>query len=223
MAPPTKLNFRVATPADASIIHPLVEAAYRGDESRLGWTTEADLISGKRIDAADLLVKITDPDGAVLIATTTTTNIPGQEKKEKEAVKVEEEVVVGCCEVVARRTTSTAGNPKTAYFGMFAVSPRRQGGGIGRQVLAYAEAYCRREWGTERMEMTVIPSRSELLEWYMRRGYASTGEARPFPFEELEKLNSVALVEDLSFQVLEKDLRVVVVPADNAAAVEVES
>ncbi|KAK3900476.1 acyl-CoA N-acyltransferase [Staphylotrichum tortipilum] len=182
------LQFRVATADDASLIHPLVESAYRGDESKLGWTTEADLVSGKRIDAEGLLAKITAADGAVLIATCADDTS-------------EQPFLVACCEVVRR-------SPQVAYFGMFAVSPRRQGGGIGRQVMAHAEEFCRREWGAEKMEMTVISSRQELLDWYKRRGYAHTGESRPFPFEELEKLNSVALVDNLGFDVLEKDLRV---------------
>ncbi|KAJ4300585.1 hypothetical protein N0V88_003264 [Collariella sp. IMI 366227] len=187
------LHFRVATPHDAALIHPLVESAYRGDESKLGWTTEANLLSGSRIDTEGLVAKITHPDGVVLIATcpdgNNSQNTPNQD-----------EPVIACCEVVRR-------SPQVAYFGMFAVTPRRQGGGIGRQVLAYAEDYCRQVWGTEKLEMTVIASRRELLEWYARRGYGRTGESRPFPYEELEKLNGVASTDDLSFEVLEKDLR----------------
>ncbi len=141
---------------------------------------------------AGLLAKVTGPDGAVLIATcpddSTSPNIPEIERP-----------LIACCEVV-RRTA------QVAYFGMFAVSPRRQGGGIGRQVLASAEDYCRQTWGTEKLEMTVISSRQELIGWYRRRGYEVTGETRPFPFEELAKLNSVALTDDLRFEVLEKDL-----------------
>lgn len=38
------LSFRPATAADAPLIAALVNSAYRGDSSRAGWTTEADLI-----------------------------------------------------------------------------------------------------------------------------------------------------------------------------------
>ncbi len=190
----TALQFHVATPDDLTRIHCLVESAYRGEESKLGWTTEAHLISGKRIDTDGLLAKITHPDGAVLIATCPdddTQSIPESKRP-----------IIACCEV-ARCT------PQVAYFGLFAVSPRRQGGGIGRQVLAHAEDYCRRMWGVERLELRVIPSRQELVGWYNRRGYSGTGELRPFPFEELAKVNSVALTDDLHLIMLEKDLRVV--------------
>jgi ribosomal protein S18 acetylase RimI-like enzyme len=202
MAKPTiDLSFRVATAEDLPRLHPLVESAYRGDESRLGWTTEADLLSGTRIDAAALLAKITDPAGAVLLATTTTTS--GQAPGEEEG----KEALLACCEVVQR-------SPETAYFGMFAVSPRQQGGGIGRRVLAHAEAHCRRAWGVERLEMTVISSRRELIGWYARRGYRRTGEERPFPVDDLAAQGAVALVGDLKFVVLEKDLSEVGVGMD---------
>ena len=39
-----------ATPAEAPRITALVNRAYRGDASRQGWTTEAHLLDGQRID-----------------------------------------------------------------------------------------------------------------------------------------------------------------------------
>jgi hypothetical protein len=45
---------RAATPADVPLIVPLVHAAYRGEASRAGWTTEADLLDGPRTDADDV-------------------------------------------------------------------------------------------------------------------------------------------------------------------------
>ncbi len=187
------LDFRIATADDVARLHPLVESAYRGDESRLGWTTEADLLAGARIDTEGLLAKITDTDSAVLIAT-----CPEDNPDLAESARP----VIACCELV-RRTA------KLAYFGMFAVSPRRQGGGIGRQVLAAAEDHCRKNWGSETMEMKVIASRAELIAWYGRRGYRVTGESRAFPFDELAKAGGVALKDDLRMEVMAKDLRAV--------------
>jgi GNAT superfamily N-acetyltransferase len=184
----TPLRFRIATASDVSALHPLVESAYRGEMSRQGWTSEADLLSGNRIDAAGLLAKITAQDGAVLVATS---SVAAENNKEEE--------LIACCELSRRP-------PSSAYFGLFAVSPTKQGGGIGRAVLAYAEEFCRREWGLQRLEMTVISSRVELIEWYGRRGYRRTGESRPFPFEELKVAGGAPLVEGLRFEVLEKDL-----------------
>lgn len=178
---PTALQFRIATPDDAAEIQPLVQSAYRGDASRQGWTTEADLLTGDRIDVQGIVDKITKPDSTVLIATDS------------------DGVLVGCCEVWKRSFD-------LAYFGMFAVDPRRQAGGVGRQVLAYAEDYCRKFWGVEKMEMSVIWTRKELIAWYIRRGYRKTGEERPFPHHEVPE--GAALRDDLHFEVLEKELGV---------------
>ena len=47
-------------------------------------------------------------------------------------------------------------------------------------LLAAAEDCARDVFGTARMEMTVIDSRVELIAYYARRGYASSGEKRDF-------------------------------------------
>ena len=44
------LEFRCATLADVDTIVTLVESAYRGESSKAGWTTEADLLDGQRTD-----------------------------------------------------------------------------------------------------------------------------------------------------------------------------
>ena len=78
-----------------------------------------------------------------------------------------------------------------------------QGAGVGRQVLAWAENFARNTLGAKIVEMEVIWSRKELIEWYIRRGYWSTGEVRPFPEE---ALGDGALQADLHFEVLAKTL-----------------
>lgn len=175
------LAFRAATSEDIPLLLPLIQRAYRGSASRAGWTTEADLVADDRIDAAGLQAKISQPAGAVLVATDASSGS-----------------FVSCCELLHRPGSSVA------YFGLFAVDPLLQGGGIGRTVLAFAEAYAREKWGVGKMEMTVIWTRTELIAWYGRRGYAKTGERREFPYAEL--VNGKALRDDLWFEVLEKDL-----------------
>jgi GNAT superfamily N-acetyltransferase len=178
MATPT-LHFRVATPDDAPQLQPLVKSAYRGEESKKGWTTEASLLTGERIDAAGIVDKITAPDAAILMATD------------------EAGALVACCEVAKC-------SDEVAYFGLFAVDPSRQANGVGRKVLAHAEGYCRQVLGVRKLEMQVIWTREELIAWYIRRGYRRTGEKRPFPYGELGI--DVALRDDLYFDILEKDL-----------------
>lgn len=177
------LTVRKATPADIPALLALVKSAYRGEDSRQGWTTEADFVADERIDEAGLLAKITAAGSTVLLATTTA----GED-------------LLACCEVVRHPPPSDL-----SYFGLFAVNPRLQNGGIGRRVLAEAERYAREEMGAARMEMTVVWLREELIAWYVRRGYVVVeGERRPFPYEHL--VNGKALRDDLYFIVLQKDL-----------------
>lgn len=86
-----------------------------------------------------------------------------------------------------------------AYLGMLGVSPAAQAGGLGRALLAAAEAEAMARFGARRMEMTVIARRAELVAWYERRGYRRTGERRPFP-------EAVPNRADLTMVVLERDL-----------------
>ena len=172
-------TFRLAGVDDVDDVLDLVRLAYRGPESRRGWTSEAELLDDERIDRPGVLAKITYTAGAVLLAATP------------------DDPLVACCELVQRSTD-------VAYFGMFAVRPAAQSGGLGRAVLAEAELRARTSFGATTMEMTVIGQRVELIDWYVRRGYALTGERRPFPYDGL--VNGRALRDDLYFEVLAKQL-----------------
>ncbi|KZZ88184.1 Acyl-CoA N-acyltransferase [Moelleriella libera RCEF 2490] len=173
------LTFRKATAADARSVQRLVKSAYRGESSRAGWTTEADLVADERIDEAGVASKISQPNALILVA------------------HDEHGSLVGCCEVEAK-----SGN--IGYFGMFAVDPMRQAGGLGKMILSAAEQMARDELDVRIMEMFVIWRRRELIEWYIRRGYRVTGRTSPFPYAHL--INGKALRDDLHFLVLEKDL-----------------
>jgi len=198
----TDLAVRTATPADVDPLLSLISSAYRGEESRKGWTTEADLLTGDRIDAAGLLAKISDPNGVMLLTTATATTTVPDPSASASAVESESgsgsSAPLACCELRRR-------NDGIGFFGLFAVEPRRQGSGLGRQILQIAESYARETMGLERLEMQVIFTRAELIAWYMRRGYERTGERRPFPYEQLVS-GAAALRDDLYFEILEKDL-----------------
>lgn len=168
---------RAATLDDAPVLADLVHRAYRGDSSRAGWTTEADLLEGQRIGLSDVEAKISASDCEVLLA--------------------EDGRILGCCEIEQRPD-------RGAYFGMFAVEPRLQGGGVGRLLLDRAESRVRERWGATAMEMTVIAQRTELISWYERRGYAKTGETRPFPYG--DPAFGLPQRDDLVFEVLAKRL-----------------
>lgn len=172
------LSFRHAAAGDVAAIVALVESAYRGDASRAGWTTEADLLDGQRTDAVAVATLLRAPASTVLLAESGGT-------------------LVGCCELERRPDAQ-------AYFGMFSVQPAQQGGGVGRDLLAEAERIARDEWGATTMVMTVLAQRAELIAWYERRGYQRTGETKPFPYG--DERFGIPRRPDLIFDVLAKAL-----------------
>ncbi|MFI2642393.1 GNAT family N-acetyltransferase [Streptomyces sp. NPDC018610] len=175
--PATALTFRDATGADVDTLVALIESAYRGDASRAGWTTEADILDGQRTDPEGVLAVIESPDSRLL-----TVERDGR--------------VVACCQLEHRGAY--------AYFGMFAVSPALQGAGLGKAIIAEAERRVREIWGVEEMHMTVISVREELIAWYERRGYRRTGRTSPFPYG--DERFGVPLRDDLRFELLVKEL-----------------
>jgi ribosomal protein S18 acetylase RimI-like enzyme len=173
----TPLAFRDAGAADIPAIVALVESAYRGDSGRRGWTTESDLLDGQRVDTAGVEAIVAKPDSRVLLG----------ESGGKLLV---------CCHIEKQ--------DRACYFGMFAVDPRLQGGGVGRQTLVEAERIARDEWKCTKMEMTVISVRDELIAWYERRGYRRTGKFKPFPYG--DERFGIPRRDDLRFELLEKPL-----------------
>ncbi|MFG2950374.1 GNAT family N-acetyltransferase [Streptomyces adustus] len=170
-------TFRDATEADVDALVALVQSAYRGDASRAGWTTEADILEGRRTDPEGVLEVITSPDSRLLTA-----------ERDGE--------LLACCQIEHRGAY--------AYFGMFAVSPTRQGGGLGKTVIAEAERLARETWGVAEMHMTVISVREDLIAWYERRGYRRTGRMTPFPYG--DERFGIPQRDDLEFELLVKEL-----------------
>ena len=156
------LSFRYATPSDIDAVVDLVQSAYRGERSRAGWTTEADLIDGPRTDAG-LIAGIVERDDAVILL----------------AIDTDEGRPVGCAEI-----SPFNGSGGGAYFGMFAVEPTRQGNGIGGAVLDEIERIARDDWGLDRLVLVVLSLRVDMLDLYMRRGFVPTGEMHRFPYDE---------------------------------------
>ncbi|WP_448227928.1 GNAT family N-acetyltransferase [Pseudoxanthomonas mexicana] len=171
------LSFRPANHADIPPLVALVTSAYRGDVSRQGWTTEADLLDGQRIDPDVLARDIGRARSRILVAER------GGE-------------MLACAHV--------AEEDGAGYFGMFSVRPDLQGGGVGKAMLAEAERIAREEWQLPTMRMTVIDIRDELIAFYGRRGYARTGIKKPFPYG--DERYGIPKRKDLRFEILEKPL-----------------
>jgi GNAT superfamily N-acetyltransferase len=172
------LSFRAAKIDDIPALIALVESAYRGDASRAGWTTEADMLDGQRIDADSLRKTLAAPDNRILIA-----------EKDGE--------ILACCHIEKQASAA-------AYFGMFSVRPGLQGGGIGKLLLEEAERQAREDFNCARMEMTVIDIRESLINFYERRGYLRTGIHKPFPYG--DERFGIPKRDDLRFEILAKDL-----------------
>lgn len=167
-----------ATVADANELDLLVNSAYRGDSSRQGWTTEADLLDGTRTDAAALADLIKTPGTIVL-------------------KYIEDNQLLGCVELRDEK--------RTLYLGMLTVKPNLQGKGIGKILLRAAEEEAKKR-GYTAIRMTVISSRKELIDWYVRHGYQFTGERKPFSFNDPRfgqpkvKLEFVVLEKKIAFE-----------------------
>ncbi|MFJ5266104.1 GNAT family N-acetyltransferase [Streptomyces sp. NPDC088387] len=172
-----ELTYRDATDADVDDLVALIESAYRGDSSRTGWTTEADILEGQRTDPEGVRDVIRATDGKLLVV-------------ERDGR------TVACCQLEHRGDH--------AYFGMFAVNPEFQGAGLGKLIIAEAERQARDTWNATEMHMTVISVREDLIAWYERRGYGRTGRMTPFPYG--DERFGIPQRDDLQFELLVKKL-----------------
>lgn len=164
-----------ATLQDVPELNVLVNSAYRGESSKKGWTTEEHLLGGIRTDESDLS-ELLQKENVTILKYTKSGKIIGSVYLEKQIDKL--------------------------YLGMLTVSPKLQGGGIGKKLMQAAEDLAKQN-NIPKVSMTVISVRKELIEYYERRGYKNTGETKPFPMDDpkfgLPK-------QHLSFIVMEKDL-----------------
>lgn len=148
------MNYQI-TPAsaeDVPVLNRLVNSAYRGESSRKGWATEADLIDGTRIDEAAMLDLIRDKNTTIL-------------------KYVENNEILGCVELRIEN--------ESLYLGMLTVNPVLQAKGIGKILMTAGEDFGRRN-NCKKVKMTVVSVRDKLIAWYERHGYSLTGERKPF-------------------------------------------
>lgn len=152
------LHFYKADLVDAEAIATLINSAYRGESSRKGWTTEADILDGLRTTTADIAKLIKRDDAFILMG-----------------VNNDEIIATICCElqVIAFK--------HTVHFGLIAVKPSLQNKGHGKDIINAAETMTRREWRVAGYHMTVISVRTALIAFYERLGYERTGEFEDFP------------------------------------------
>lgn len=161
---------------DIPAIVKVVNSAYRGEASRKGWTTEADLLKGNlRTDAAAIEQLMADPHSVILKYTT------------------DEGIIAGTVYLQRRN--------KKCYLGMLSVDPLQQASGIGKLILHAATAHASQS-GCTHITMTVISVRHELIAWYEKQGYKKTGIIKPFEVDEKFGVPT----QPLFFEVLEKQV-----------------
>ena len=171
-------HITVATFADAAHITELLNSAYRGESSKQGWTTEANLIAGDIRTNENSLKEVMQQPGSVMLICTN-----------------EESGITGCVNLQQ--------HDNKIYLGMLSVAPHLQGTGTGKQLLKAAEEYALHVQCVA-VYMTVISARTELINWYQRHGYKDTGERKPF----VEDVTSGKHLQPLEFMVMEKIIQV---------------
>jgi ribosomal protein S18 acetylase RimI-like enzyme len=177
MSKTTSIQISLSVIQDASALSALVNSGYRGEESKKGWTTEADLLGGQRIDVPRLEELLRQPNTVILKA-------------------LSGEGLWGC--VLLEKQN------EKCYLGMLTVSPLLQNKGLGKALLRASEDFARETFHCQYIHMNVISSRTELISWYERAGYTLTGETRPFPMHDTRF--GIPKVSHIEFVVLQKSL-----------------
>ncbi|GAB5482531.1 MAG: GNAT family N-acetyltransferase [Parasphingorhabdus sp.] len=173
-----EMTIRAAQEQDIPTLHKLVESAYRGDSAKRGWTHEADLLGGQRTDLAALQEMMADVSQVILLA-------------------MNGAAIAGCVQLMRVKDG-------LAYLGLLTVDPDRQAGGLGKILLNASEKYVAENWQANAIEMAVIRQRADLIAYYERRGYAQTGEKRPFPLD--DPRYGLPKTQELEFVVLRKEI-----------------
>jgi GNAT superfamily N-acetyltransferase len=166
--------------ADYPEIIDLINRAFRGTGPGASWNIEAGVIAGQRINDSLLREDLAaEPDGHFLIHRDT-----------------DDGALLGTVWLIPN-------HDGVWYLGLLTVRPDLQNRQLGRTLLEASEGFAR-ERGARCIRMTVVHVRETLIAWYLRRGYALTGETKPFPYDDLRF--GTPLRDDLHFVVLEKTI-----------------
>ena len=146
-----------ATPADIPAVVVLMNRAYRATGPTPGWTHESAYIEGDRTTEPFLRQDLAANPAARLLLW-----------REPPAP------LQGCVWLEPLADDHW-------YLGSLTIEPGAQNTGLGRQLLAAAEAWVAARGGRA-IKMTVVQIRTQLIAWYERRGYHLTAETEPFPY-----------------------------------------
>jgi ribosomal protein S18 acetylase RimI-like enzyme len=169
----------IATKENFNEIVTLLNSAYRGEDSKKGWTTEANLIAGNTRANKIMLEKEAKKEASIFLKYVNT-----------------ELEIIGCVNLQK--------HVNKIYLGMFAVKPILQNGGIGKALMLAAEEYAK-QLNAVSIYMTVISLRETLINWYQRLGYVDTNMRKPF----IEDGITGKHLQELNFAILEKKINYV--------------
>ncbi len=146
-------NFAFADAKQSSEIAALVNSVYRGENSKKGWTTEADILGGIRISGERVREIIDSENNIILLATIDDKLIASVHLEKKGDI---------------------------CWLGMLSVDVDFQTFGLGKMMIEKSEVFAKETFKCSVMKMKVIGIRWELIEYYKRRGYSLAGEREDF-------------------------------------------
>ena len=170
------LQFKELQKEDIKEVILVINEAYRGEKRDNAWTTESHLLSGIRVNE-DMMKEILE------------------EKNTKTYIAKSENKIVG--------TIQAKHESENIHIGLFAIDTKYQASGIGKKLLEFAENSSSKFWGKSIFIMEVISSRTELMQYYIRRGYQNTNSFIEFPKSEHWTPNTK---EELKLLVLKKTI-----------------
>lgn len=168
------LEFKELQKEEIKEVIVLINQAYRAEKKDNAWTTESHLLSGIRVNE-DMMKEILE------------------EKDTKTYIAKIENKIVG--------TIQAKLEGENIHIGLFAVDTKSQASGIGKKLLEFAENSSSKLWKKSTFIMEVISTRTELMQYYIRRGYLNTNSFIEFPKSEYWKENTN---EELKLLVLKK-------------------
>ena len=104
----------IAKENDIPLLVTLMDSAYRGENSKQGWTSEADLFIGEKRTDETTVTNLMKKPGAVFLK------------------YINEQGELEGCVFLHKKENKL-------YLGMFSVSPKAQGKGIGKKLLSAAD------------------------------------------------------------------------------------
>lgn len=168
------LEFKELQKEDIKEVIVLINQAYRAEKKDNAWTTESHLLSGIRVNENMMKEILEEKDTKTYIA------------------KIDNKIV---------GTIQAKLEGENIHIGLFAVDTKSQASGIGKKILEFAENSSSKLWEKSTFIMEVISTRTELMQYYIRRGYLNTNSFIEFPKSEYWKENTN---EELKLLVLKK-------------------